>query len=648
MAGRSVYQIAVDVAYKGRGAKEADKDMGALALSTEIAKQKSAALEKEFKDLATAVRTGAKSFDEAEKEASKLNAEMGKLDNTAQKGGTSFAEMGTQFAAAGAILVGAGVAAKEVYEIIGEGAALDAAAGKFDNLSVSINSTGDALLGKMKQATKGLISDADLIAAGTDIMSLGLAKTEGGVVRMAAAVGALNLDMGVLALTLANDSTARLDSLGLSLEDVTKKKKELIASGFIGDAFDEAVLIALEEKMVLLGDASETAAGQAQILEAGFKNATDGLKQMVAQSGPVTTSLTRWTQLMNGVVEVSREVGNAQQDMDTAVALGLVTQEEANFLIKGAIAGYERQSEEVQALRDEVERLTTTYGASDELLGRYTVTQSNLTAAEIAAAEHSANLARTLDDLAISQSKAAGAAWDQAAAEEAAATAQDKAAEAARAGVEALSAAGFESGETWMEGYAQGAAVLTEVGVNAELAEIKVDNLQGKLLGFEPIYGTIVDVDTTAAQARVDRLAAALGSLGAARAIAGEGDVEGAARAATGPGGGNVGAPGSTQYAPGSTGNQGPARYTGEADYDPLGPGAANGANFTVPPGFPNDSFPMRVQSGEHVTVTPAGQQRQSGSPTYIFNNQTEAAQALALATVAQQKRARHSAYMGG
>ena len=35
--------------------------------------------------------------------------------------------------------------------------------------------------------------------------------------------------------------------------------------------------------------------------------------------------------------------------------------------------------------------------------------------------------------------------------------------------------------------------------------------------------------------------------------------------------------------------------------------GFASGADFIVPSGYPNDSFPMRVQSGEHVQVTPAG-----------------------------------------
>lgn len=37
-------------------------------------------------------------------------------------------------------------------------------------------------------------------------------------------------------------------------------------------------------------------------------------------------------------------------------------------------------------------------------------------------------------------------------------------------------------------------------------------------------------------------------------------------------------------------------------------PKFATGTNFTVPQGYPNDSFPMRVESGERVQVTPASQ----------------------------------------
>jgi len=48
-------------------------------------------------------------------------------------------------------------------------------------------------------------------------------------------------------------------------------------------------------------------------------------------------------------------------------------------------------------------------------------------------------------------------------------------------------------------------------------------------------------------------------------------------------------------------------------------PSFAQGADFTVPPGYPNDSYPMNVESGEHVTVTPAGQG--GGEPIHVTVN---------------------------
>jgi hypothetical protein len=39
----------------------------------------------------------------------------------------------------------------------------------------------------------------------------------------------------------------------------------------------------------------------------------------------------------------------------------------------------------------------------------------------------------------------------------------------------------------------------------------------------------------------------------------------------------------------------------------PVGPGGAGGLDFVVPPGYPNDTFPFRAQSGERVSVTPQG-----------------------------------------
>ena len=50
------------------------------------------------------------------------------------------------------------------------------------------------------------------------------------------------------------------------------------------------------------------------------------------------------------------------------------------------------------------------------------------------------------------------------------------------------------------------------------------------------------------------------------------------------------------------------------------GPQMARGGSFTVPPGYPNDSFRMRVQSGERVSVTPSGGARSGGRQPVIVN----------------------------
>ena len=182
--------------------------------------------------------------------------------------------------------------AKVAYGFLKQGAELELARSRFQNLAGTIDTTADVLLGKLRQATGGMVSDAELVASASDIISLGLAKTEEQTIRLATASARLGLDQQQLVLTFANNSKARLDALGLSVEDVTAKMEELQAQGFEGDAFDEAVLIGLEEKMGLMGDTAETTAGQLQKLESDWKNLTDSLKQEAAEvAGPVVSAI---------------------------------------------------------------------------------------------------------------------------------------------------------------------------------------------------------------------------------------------------------------------------------------------------------------------------------------------------------------------
>jgi hypothetical protein len=212
-----------------------------------------------------------------------LNKELGGLDKSGGKAGLSLGGLAkTAGMVAGGLYI-AKEAAQVAWKVIGEGAELIAARDRFDNLAASINTTGEAMMGTLRQATKGMVSDAELVASATDIISLGLAGTEDDVARLATVISTLGLDMNQVIMTFANNSVMRLDALGLSVEGVKTKAAELEAQGFQGDAFDEAVLISLEEKMVLLGDASATTAGHMAILKAEATDAKNAVKEFLAE-----------------------------------------------------------------------------------------------------------------------------------------------------------------------------------------------------------------------------------------------------------------------------------------------------------------------------------------------------------------------------
>ncbi len=203
-------------------------------------------------------------------------------------------------------LVGVGVAMAGVstatalmgkaWQTFERGAQIDAMQNRFERLADSIGSSGDALMARLQEATNGMMTSAQLMESATDIMSLGLGKTEDQTVRLASVVGKLGWDMQQVILTFANNSKMRLDALGLSVEDVTKRAKELEEQGYSTDAaFDMAVIEAGEAKIELLGDASQTTAGKLKILQTAVREAHDAFAraftdQLVAQIDEVADS----------------------------------------------------------------------------------------------------------------------------------------------------------------------------------------------------------------------------------------------------------------------------------------------------------------------------------------------------------------------
>lgn len=232
------------------------------------------------------------------------------------------------------------------------GADLSATQDKFERLAESIGSTGDALRTRLQDATNGMMSNAELMASATDIMSLGLGKTEDQTVRLASVVGKLGWDMQQVVLTMANNSKMRLDALGLSVEDVNARVAKLRETGMsLDDAFDLAVIEAGEAKIGLLGDSSERAAGQIDILKASVKNVQDefarGMAEGFAQAlrdvsvGAADTSA--------GIASVSYGVGAltqylpalAQKAVDTFIPWGNMLRDVA--ATTGVVIGLERQ-----------------------------------------------------------------------------------------------------------------------------------------------------------------------------------------------------------------------------------------------------------------------------------------------------------------
>jgi hypothetical protein len=224
---------------------------------------------------------GGKAFKQAQSDIAKTEKDAEKTGRTIK---TSFKEIGIAAGAVGVAFGALAVAGKVAWDTLNEGAQLELARDRFDNLSASINTTGDALLGKLRDATNGMISDAQLISSATDMMSLGLAKTEEQAVRLTTVVGKLGWDMQQVVLTMANNSKMRLDALGLSVEDVDRRVEALVATGMTMDeAFDTAVLEAGEDKIKLLGDAADTTAGQIQILVTAVQNVQDEFKRGFAE-----------------------------------------------------------------------------------------------------------------------------------------------------------------------------------------------------------------------------------------------------------------------------------------------------------------------------------------------------------------------------
>jgi archaellum component FlaC len=221
----------------------------------------------------------------------RLKQELGDVSEATKKTSEQTKKSDDNFKAlamAAAKVTGAYFAVKKgaefAYKAIAEGADLDYAKTRFDNLSASIGTTSDALLTDLRNATKGTRSDFELMASGADFMALGLAKTHNEAVRLTKVAGALGMNMNQLVLTLTNKTTMRFDNLGVSVDGFAEKVKKLEAAGLDADAaFKEAFLQQAEQQIARVGDRADTTAGKVDRLKASFENMAGAIKKDFAE-----------------------------------------------------------------------------------------------------------------------------------------------------------------------------------------------------------------------------------------------------------------------------------------------------------------------------------------------------------------------------
>jgi hypothetical protein len=160
----------------------------------------------------------------------------------------------------------------ELIGIVGDAIGIQAVSNTFDALTASIGTDAVTAMGQLREATRGMVADADLMQAGNKFLAMGLADTAEGAADLAEVATQLGMAMGEdatasmenFALMIANQSLPRLDSFGISSGKVRERIEELMSAteGLTREqAFNQAVMEEAQITMAKVGEQGGGAAG---------------------------------------------------------------------------------------------------------------------------------------------------------------------------------------------------------------------------------------------------------------------------------------------------------------------------------------------------------------------------------------------------
>lgn len=192
---------------------------------------------------------------------------------------------GISFLGVTAGLAGIGTA---IIDVTKDAIELEPVQNTFDNLIESVGGDTTLAMEELRQATRGMVNDFDLMSAGNKFLAMGLADSSEEAANLSEIATQLGTAMGTdattamqdFALMLANQSIPRLDTFGLSSSVARQRIEELKEAGYDADeAFKMAVMEQAGDVMAKVGDQSETASGKM----ASLKATTDNLKTTLGE-----------------------------------------------------------------------------------------------------------------------------------------------------------------------------------------------------------------------------------------------------------------------------------------------------------------------------------------------------------------------------
>jgi len=486
--------------------------------------------------------------------------------------------LGNELKNLGAGFIAAGVFAKKAFDFAQEGANLNQLTDSFNLMNQEVFKV-PGLLDKMTAAVDGTIKSTDLMAglmtltAGTSKeMSQKFAEAAPRLLEIARASNKLNPKLGTtsflyqsLATGIKRSSPLILDNLGLTIKIGDANERWAKANNTTVDS-----MTAEQKQMALLAAATE--AGDTLINQVGgsVDSQADAWQQLSVMTGNAIDKTkqymaTRLTPVLQSGANAVKQVSDAMDILNRGIAAGIIKQEDWNqaaTFAGGTTTDWKDSVVEARIALDKLSDITGQYARQDAKLFQ---TGQNA-------------MASSLDDTIRSNAgfvtglrEAGGASGFLRREIEPLTDAMDELISVTQVYQDLLDRRDKQE---------QYADTVHKLGGDADFAAARIENLGQKLLGLPPI--TDIKVKVGIDDSRLAQLAGMLGSRGAAAAILPE--IGNGAIAHTTPSHGGV-----------------------------QGPGFAQGGSFLVPPGFPGDTFPLRVSSGERVTVEKRQQQHNGG-----------------------------------